>query len=69
MSFPRMRGSSLLQALRGHGGVFLAGVLAALFSTLALAGAQKYEPLSDAVRSQLTKAVSDAAVDRAAFGD
>ena len=35
----------------------------------ACAGAQKYEPLSDSVRSQLSKAVSDTAVERAAFDD
>ncbi|MEW5768767.1 MAG: lytic transglycosylase domain-containing protein [Pseudomonadota bacterium] len=35
----------------------------------ALAGNQKYEPLSASVRSQLSKAVADAAVERAAFAD
>jgi soluble lytic murein transglycosylase-like protein len=35
----------------------------------AWAGAQKYEPMSASVRSQLSKAVSDAAVERAAFAD
>jgi soluble lytic murein transglycosylase-like protein len=43
-------------------------ILALLFAPAVLAGAQKYEPLSDSVRSQLSKAVSDAAVDQAAFG-
>ncbi len=33
------------------------------------AGAQKYEPMSASVRSQLSKAVSDSAVERAAFAD
>lgn len=35
----------------------------------AWAGAQKYEPLSDSVRSQMSKAVADIAVERAAFAD
>ena len=35
----------------------------------ALAGAQKYEPLSASVRSQMSKAVADAAVEKAAFAD
>jgi soluble lytic murein transglycosylase-like protein len=35
----------------------------------AWAGAQKYEPMSASVRSQLSKAVSDSAVERAAFAD
>ena len=35
----------------------------------ALAGAQKYEPLSASVRSQLSKAVADAAVEKAAFAE
>ena len=35
----------------------------------ALAGAQKYEPLSASVRSQLSKAVGDAAVEKAAFAE
>jgi soluble lytic murein transglycosylase-like protein len=34
-----------------------------------LAGAQKYEPLSASVRSQLSKAVADAAVEKAAFAE
>ncbi len=34
-----------------------------------MAGAQVYEPLSASVKSQLSKAVSDAAVERAAFAD
>jgi soluble lytic murein transglycosylase-like protein len=41
--------------------VFLAGN--------AWAGAQKYEPMSASVRSQLSKAVADSAVERAAFAD
>jgi soluble lytic murein transglycosylase-like protein len=43
-------------------------ILALLVAPAAFAGAQKYEPLSETVKSQLSKAVSDAAVDRAAFG-
>lgn len=35
----------------------------------ATAGAQVYEPLSASVKSQLSKAVSDAAVEKAAFAD
>jgi soluble lytic murein transglycosylase-like protein len=35
----------------------------------AFAGAQKYEPLSASVRSQLSKAVADAAVEKAAFAE
>ncbi len=35
----------------------------------AWAGAQKYEPMSASVRSQLSKAVSDTAVESAAFAD
>lgn len=35
----------------------------------AWAGAQKYEPLSASVRSQMSKAVADTAVERAAFAD
>lgn len=35
----------------------------------ALAGAQKYEPLSASVKSQLSKAVADAAVQKAAFAE
>ena len=44
-------------------------VLLAFAAGGAWAGAQKYEPLSASVRSQLSKAVSDSAVERAAFAD
>jgi soluble lytic murein transglycosylase-like protein len=44
-------------------------VLLAVLATGAGAGAQKYEPMSASVRSQLSKAVSDSAVERAAFAD
>ena len=44
-------------------------VLLAVLATGTWAGAQKYEPMSASVRSQLSKAVSDAAVERAAFAD
>ncbi len=44
-------------------------VLLAVLATGAGAGGQKYEPMSASVRSQLSKAVSDAAVERAAFAD
>jgi len=50
-------------------GLSLLPAMLALMAGTALAGAQKYEPLQDAVKSQLTKAVSDAAVGRAAFAD
>jgi len=50
-------------------GLKAAVVLLALLAGGAWAGAQKYEPLSDSVRSQLTKSVSDSAVERAAFAD
>jgi soluble lytic murein transglycosylase-like protein len=50
-------------------GLKLAVALMAYVAGGAWAGAQKYEPLSDSVRSQLTKAVSDNAVERAAFAD
>ncbi len=43
--------------------------LAAFATGSAWAGAQKYEPLSASVRYQLSKAVADAAVERAAFAD
>jgi soluble lytic murein transglycosylase-like protein len=42
-------------------------LLAFALSGTALAGGQIYEPLSASVKSQLSKAVSDAAVDKAAF--
>ncbi|MEO8040766.1 MAG: hypothetical protein ABI794_18510, partial [Betaproteobacteria bacterium] len=48
------------------------GAIAAAFalgSTLALAGAQKYEPLSAAVRAQLQRSVADKAAPRLAFED
>ena len=44
-------------------------VLLAFLASGAWAGAQKYEPMSASVRSQLSKAVSDSAVERAAFAD
>jgi soluble lytic murein transglycosylase-like protein len=43
--------------------------LCACLAGNAWAGAQKYEPMSNSVRSQLSKAVSDSAVERAAFAD
>ena len=43
--------------------------LLAFVAGTAYAGAQKYEPLSASVRSQLSKAVSDAAVEKAAFAE
>jgi soluble lytic murein transglycosylase-like protein len=43
--------------------------LLAFMAGTAYAGAQKYEPLSASVRSQLSKAVSDAAVEKAAFAE
>ena len=47
-----------------------AGLLAGLMlASGAFAGSQVYEPLSASVKSQLSKAVSDAAADRAAFAD
>lgn len=50
-------------------GLKVAAVLLVFLAGSAWAGAQKYEPLSDAVRYQLSKAVSDTAVERAAFAD
>lgn len=47
----------------------LAALVLTLAASHAWAGAQKYEPLSASVRSQLSKAVADAAVARAAFAD
>lgn len=44
-------------------------LLALTLSGHAWAGAQKYEPLSETVRYQLSKAVADTAVRRAAFAD
>ena len=44
------------------------GILAFSAGT-ALAGKQQYEPLSASVRAQLSKAVADTAVERAAFAD
>jgi soluble lytic murein transglycosylase-like protein len=43
--------------------------LLALAAGSAFAGKQQYEPLSASVRAQLSKAVADAAVERAAFAD
>ena len=43
--------------------------LLALAAGVAHAGAQKYEPLSASVKSQLSKAVADAAVQKAAFAE
>ncbi|MDP2833739.1 MAG: lytic transglycosylase domain-containing protein [Pseudomonadota bacterium] len=43
--------------------------LAAFLAGGAWAGGQKYEPMSASVRSQLSKAVSDTAVESAAFAD
>ncbi|PIV89296.1 MAG: transglycosylase [Hydrogenophilales bacterium CG17_big_fil_post_rev_8_21_14_2_50_63_12] len=50
-------------------GLMVGVALLAFLAGGAWAGAQKYEPLSDSVRSQLSKAVSDSAVERAAFAD
>ncbi len=47
----------------------LAALVLTLVASHAWAGAQKYEPLSASVRSQLSKAVADAAVAKAAFAD
>jgi soluble lytic murein transglycosylase-like protein len=52
-----------------HGLKIAALALLAFLAGNAWAGAQKYEPMSASVRSQLSKAVSDAAVERAAFAD
>ncbi|MBI5330108.1 MAG: lytic transglycosylase domain-containing protein [Betaproteobacteria bacterium] len=48
----------------------IAGLVAGLWMAgSALAGGQIYEPLSASVKSQLSKAVSDSAVERAAFAE
>jgi len=52
-----------------HGLKIAALALLAFLAGGAWAGAQKYEPMSASVRSQLSKAVSDSAVERAAFAD
>lgn len=52
-----------------HGLKIAALALLASLAGNAWAGAQKYEPMSASVRSQLSKAVSDSAVERAAFAD
>lgn len=44
-------------------------LILALATGQAFAGAQKYEPLSASVKSQLSKAVADSAVERAAFAE
>ena len=43
--------------------------LLAFMAGTAFAGAQKYEPLSASVKSQLSKAVADTAVEKAAFAE
>jgi soluble lytic murein transglycosylase-like protein len=50
-------------------GLKAALALLALLAGNVWAGAQKYEPLSNSVRSQLSKSVSDSAVERAAFAE
>ena len=52
-----------------HGLKIAALALLAFLAGNVWAGAQKYEPMSASVRSQLSKAVSDSAVERAAFAD
>jgi len=54
-----------------HGVKLLPAILAALLleAGSAWAGNQQYEPLSASVKARLSKAVSDAAVERAAFAD
>jgi soluble lytic murein transglycosylase-like protein len=47
----------------------LIAVLLLLFPALALAGAQKYEPLSDSVRAALSRAIADQAPPRSSFRD
>jgi soluble lytic murein transglycosylase-like protein len=49
--------------------IWLLAYLPIFMAGTALAGAQKYEPLSASVRSQLSKAVADAAVEKAAFAE
>jgi soluble lytic murein transglycosylase-like protein len=49
--------------------VWLLAYLPILMAGTAYAGAQKYEPLSASVKSQLSKAVADAAVQKAAFAE
>ncbi len=49
--------------------VWLMAYLPIFMAGTAFAGAQKYEPLSASVRSQLSKAVADAAVEKAAFAE
>jgi hypothetical protein len=49
--------------------VWLLACLPILLAGTAHAGAQKYEPLSASVKSQLSKAVADAAVEKAAFAE
>ena len=47
----------------------LAVLLALLIPAIALAGAQKYEPLSDSVRAALSRSISDQAPPRSSFRD
>ncbi len=47
----------------------LLAALLALSASTAFAGKQQYEPLSASVKAQLSKAVADTAVERAAFAD
>ena len=44
-------------------------VLALLFPAAAMAGAQKYEPLSDSVRAALSRTIADQAPPRSSFRD
>ena len=46
---------------------FLIGILAWLSPAIALAGAQKYEPLSDSVRAALSRSIADQAPPRSSF--
>ena len=47
----------------------LAVFLALLLPAIALAGAQKYEPLSDSVRAALSRSIADQAPPRSSFRD
>ena len=47
----------------------LAVFLALLLPAIALAGAQKYEPLSDSVRAALSRSIADQAPQRSSFRD
>ena len=47
----------------------LAVLLALLLPAIALAGAQKYEPLSDSIRAALSRSIADQAPQRSSFRD